>query len=370
MVKFSVVIPTYNERSTISEVIKGVEKVGVSHVIVVDDGSTDGTIETVKRLSGRYGNIILIERDKKLGIGSAIRDGMKAALQSKPKPEAIITMDADLSHDPHEIPRLIKVCNSKTLVVGSRYVKSGMIEGWSVHRRLISATANTLANLFLGLNVKDATSGFRCYGVEVAKAVVSKTKENFFSFQVEAILIARKMGFEVVEVPIRFIDRAAGRSKMSLSEILNYLRFMLRVFISGGEITRLLKFLIVGFSGIGVNEFMLWLLTELFGVHYMLSAAIGAEVAIVNNFCWNEVWTFKDRAIIRPFERFKRFLKFNVSRTAGILIALGVLTLLTEVFGIHYLISNLFAILVAFIWNYLLSVSWIWRPGRIASQGL
>ena len=120
----------------------------------------------------------------------------------------------------------------------------------------------------------------------------------------------------------------------------------------------------VGLSGVGVNELILWLFTELLGLHYVLSAALGAEVAIINNFCWNEVWTFRDRATVGRFERFRRFLKFNLSRVAGILIALGVLTLLTEVFGVHYLVSNLFAILIAFIWNYLLSVGWVWRPKR------
>jgi len=361
MVKFSVVIPTYNEGPTIAEVIKGVEKVGVSQVIVVDDGSTDGTVGRVEELSERYGNIVLVERGRKLGIGSAIRDGIRKALETEPTLDAVVTMDADLSHDPHEIPKLVEACDPKTLVVGSRYVGGGIIEGWGVHRKLISATANALANLALGLDVRDATSGFRCYGVEVARAVLSEAGEAGFSFQVETVLRARRMGFRVVEVPIRFVNRVAGRSKLGLGEITGFLRFILRTFFKEGESTRVLKFLLVGLSGMGMNELVLWLFTELLGLHYVLSAALGAEVAIINNFCWNEVWTFRDRAVKGRFERFRRFLKFNLSRVAGILIALGVLTLLTEVFGIHYLVSNIFAILVGFVWNYLLSVSWVWK---------
>ncbi|RLG86533.1 MAG: hypothetical protein DRO18_04290 [Thermoprotei archaeon] len=360
LTRFCVVIPTYNEASTIAKVIRGVEEAGASWVVIVDDGSRDGTIEIVKDLMKEYGNIVRVERGRKLGIGSALREGMAKALTLEPKPDAIVTMDADLSHNPSEVPKLVEACRPDVIVIGSRYVKGGAISEWGLHRRLVSSMANGIARSILGVTVRDATSGFRCYGREVAEKLVNEELDSGFFFQVEALFKAMKMGFKAVEVPVTFVGRTGGKSKLGFGEILGFLRGVWRTFLWGGEVFRIGKFCVVGLSGAGVNELVLWALANVLGINYIVSAAVSAEAAIVNNFVWNDLWTFGDRAGGGLRERVRRFARFNLSRVAGIGIGLAVLILFTEVFGIHYLISNVFAVVATFIWNYLTSMGWVW----------
>ncbi len=360
MPRFYVVIPTYNEADTIVEVIEGVEEAGASGVVVVDDGSTDGTVEAVKELMRKYGNIVLVERGKKLGIGSALKNGIAKALSLEPKPDAIVTMDADLSHDPSEVSRLVKACRPDVIVIGSRYIRGGIISGWSLHRRVASSIANGIARSILGIRVRDATSGFRCYGREVAESLMNKQLDSGYFFQVETLFRALKMGFKAVEVPMTFARRAGGKSKLGLREVLGFLRGVWRMFLWGRETNRVGKFCIVGLSGAGLNELVLWALTDLAGMNYVVSAVVSAETAIVNNFIWNDLWTFRDRTTEGFKERVLRFVRFNLSRVGGMGVGLAVLVLLTEVFGVHYLLSNIFAAIATFMWNYLTSMGWVW----------
>ena len=231
MLRFCVVIPTYNEADTIAEVVRGVEDAGAGLVVVVDDGSTDGTVQVVERLAEKYSNVVLVERGRKLGIGSAIKDGMRRALQNDPELRALVTMDADMSHDPSEVPKLVEPCEEDAVVVGSRYVEGGVIEGWGVHRRLVSKTANLIARSILGVAVRDATSGFRCYGRMVAEALLRVSRESGFVFQVEALYKAQRMGYRLIEVPITFIARRVGKSKLDLGEIFEFLGAVRRMLL-------------------------------------------------------------------------------------------------------------------------------------------
>ena len=193
-------------------------------VIFIDDSSSDGTIETIRELSEKYSNLKLLVRSRKMGLGSAYKDGFKAS-----SGEVIVEMDADLSHNPKELPKLFKALNHADVAVGSRYIRGGKTIWWKWYRRLISRGASLLANLFLGLGVRDATSGFRAYRRKAFEGIASKSSLNGFEFQVEALHIAKKLKLKIVEVPITFIDRTRGKSKLGLNDIINFAKSILKM---------------------------------------------------------------------------------------------------------------------------------------------
>ena len=220
-----VVIPTYNEVGSIGELVVsllGLDGLSV-RVVVVDDGSDDGTLEVLGELMGRYGEIVLVERGEKLGLGSALLEGFRTALGLIPKPEFIVTMDGDLSHDPRELPSLVGSCGVGGVVIGSRYVEGGAVEGWGLHRRVVSRVANFLARRFVGLTVRDCTSGFRCYHSDVVRGVIDDLGCLGYDVQIDVLFETIHKGFAVMEVPIRFSDRRVGKSKLSVFEVWSFL---------------------------------------------------------------------------------------------------------------------------------------------------
>ena len=363
MPRVSVVIPTINESGTIEELIEALQEHRETYdlsIIIVDDGSIDGTIEAIQQLNRRHGNITLIERGRKLGFGTAITDGLNAALTQNPRPDLIATMDADLSHDPRELPQLIQQCTKSTLVIGSRYTTGGEIHGWGFYRKTVSWGANLLARVFANIPVKDCTSGYRCYGVDLVQAVLPGVESSGYDIQIEILAEAARHGFEIKETPITFQDRTTGESKLKSGQMWEFTKRIYTLFRKSEERNRVIKFSIVGLSGAFITEGLLWLFTDFFGIYYVLSAVLSTEIAIINNFIWNEVWTFKDRAHGALSDSLSRFVKFNLSRILGMMFSVALLLLLTEVFGIYYLISNLSAVIIVFVINYLFSGAYIW----------
>ncbi len=232
--EISVILPTYNEKENLEKLLPILLKNSNVEVVVVDDSSTDGTPNVVKRFMRKYDNVKLIERPAKLGLGSAYRDGFRATLGKK-----IVTMDADLSHDPKYIAEFSKVIDDMNvdIVIGSRYVSGGRIVGWKPHRKIISWGANFLAKTILGLNVRDATSGYRMYRRDVFAKIASHSTMNGYEFQIEALFLAKKFGFKIHEYPIIFTDRRTGRSKLTLGEILRFLKAIFKLrFFSGATL--------------------------------------------------------------------------------------------------------------------------------------
>ncbi|RLI90492.1 MAG: polyprenol monophosphomannose synthase, partial [Candidatus Altiarchaeales archaeon] len=229
--KVSVVIPTYNERENIKDLIHEIsdvfEKNGIDgNLIVIDDSSPDGTAREVENLRERY-PIVLIKRGQKLGIGSAYVTGFKKAIDLNS--DIIFEMDADFSHDPEYIPEFVKSLNNYDLVLGSRYIKGGEIENWSLWRKMMSKGANILARILLGLKVNDITTGYRAYRKETLQGIdLDKIKSNGYEFQAEILFRVVERGFGVKEIPIVFVDRRAGRSKLSKIEIINFFIFCIR----------------------------------------------------------------------------------------------------------------------------------------------
>jgi len=187
------------------------------HVLIVDDGSPDGTADIVKSLQKVYaGQLHILERKGKLGLGTAYIAGFKWALNRTY--EFIFEMDCDFSHNPDDLLRLYAACKEGgDMAVGSRYVKGGGVENWPWHRLLISSGAGIYVNMILGLGVKDATAGFVCYTRRVLEQInLDGIQFIGYAFQIEMKYNAKRLGFRIVEVPIRFADRQFGTSKMSM----------------------------------------------------------------------------------------------------------------------------------------------------------
>lgn len=210
-----VIIPTYNEADNISRMIPAVlrQDPGVD-VLVVDDASPDGTARKVKELMQKEPRVHLIERNAKLGLGSAYVEGFRFALKHSYK--YIFEMDADFSHDPNDIPRFLETIQECDVVLGSRYVNGVRILNWPIRRLMLSYSANVYSRVVTGLKLHDATGGYKCYRREVLEAIdLAGIKSNGYAFQIETSFKAWKRGFRIAEIPIVFLEREAGNSKMS-----------------------------------------------------------------------------------------------------------------------------------------------------------
>ncbi len=215
--KKMVVIPTYNEKENIKDIILAVFAQPLNaHILIVDDGSPDGTGAIVKELQKEYGDALhLIERSGKLGLGTAYIAGFKYALGLGY--DYIFEMDADFSHKPEDLNRLYDAClNGADLAVGSRYVKGGGVKNWPMDRLILSYGASIYVRLVTWMWVKDPTGGFICYTKKVLESMdFAKIKFSGYAFQIEMKYYAHKLGFKIKEVPIIFADREKGNSKMN-----------------------------------------------------------------------------------------------------------------------------------------------------------
>lgn len=226
----AVVIPTYDEAGNIARLLEGIRALpGDVHAIVVDDNSPDGTGDVVARIAAADPGVHLLRRPAKLGLGTAHLAGFRAAWDAGFDP--VLTMDADFSHDPARIPDLVARSADADLVIGSRYVEGGGTRDCPLGRRLLSRTANAVARAALGLAAADCTAGFRCYRRAVLEVLLATPiVANGYSFLVEVLVRVQGHGFRVKEVPILFVDRRFGTSKISKSEILRAAATVWRLF--------------------------------------------------------------------------------------------------------------------------------------------
>lgn len=214
-----VIIPTYNEKENIEKIIRAVSSLEKQfHILVIDDGSPDGTADIVKGLaSGEFANrLFIVERKGKLGLGTAYIAGFKWALEREYK--YIFEMDADFSHDPNDLPRLYAACHDEgyDLAVGSRYVSGVNVVNWPIGRVLMSYFASKYVRFITGFNVNDTTAGFVCYSRKVLETIeLDKIKFKGYAFQIEMKYTAHKIGFKIKEVPVIFVNRREGTSKMN-----------------------------------------------------------------------------------------------------------------------------------------------------------
>jgi dolichol-phosphate mannosyltransferase len=226
----AVVLPTYCEADNIERLIRLLQKLKLNLLITVaDDSSPDGTAEIVQKLQEEYDNLLLFVRPRKLGLGTAITDAFRTLLSLEKPPDYIVTMDADFSHNPKDIPKLMSAAEEGAgLVIGSRYCKGGRIVGWHSVRLLISRVANFIASTITGKRIHDCTSGFRCYSKECVEAVLPNLHSQTYEIQIETVKHARIQGFPVKETPITFVNRKRGKSKLTKAEFQCFLSYVVK----------------------------------------------------------------------------------------------------------------------------------------------
>lgn len=213
--KTIVIIPTYNELNNIQKLVPQLlDLYSTLHILIVDDNSPDGTADLVNQLSKDNERVKLIKRAGKMGLGTAYVAGFKYALENNY--DAVIQMDADFSHDPNEIRNFLELIPIYDLIIGSRYIYGVRVINWPIRRLLLSYFANLYTRIITGLPVKDGTGGFKCIRREVLQSIdLDKIHSNGYSFQIEINFIAWKKKFKITEMPIVFVDRVKGTSKMS-----------------------------------------------------------------------------------------------------------------------------------------------------------
>jgi dolichol-phosphate mannosyltransferase len=223
-------LPTYNEAENIENLIREIEQLKLDlMIIVIDDSSPDGTAEIARKLNEEYGTVHVVSRREKLGLGTAITTGFEYLLTLEKVPDYIVAMDADYSHDPKDIPRLIHTAQKGCdLVIGSRYIREGKVNGSSLNRRIISRLANVVAAIVIGARFHDFTSGFRCYSKRYVRDVLPSLHSQTYEIQIETIKQARLNGFKIKEIAITFVNRKLGKSKLTNTEIQGFLSYVLR----------------------------------------------------------------------------------------------------------------------------------------------
>jgi dolichol-phosphate mannosyltransferase len=227
----AIILPTYCEAENIGDIIRAIENLNLNSIIlVVDDSSPDETKNIIKKLREKYKNILLLKRPHKMGLGTAITDGLRFLLSLPKPPKYIVTMDADYSHNPQDIPRLLKLAEKGCdLVIGSRYCQEGQVKGWILTRLLISKVANKITGKIINLQLSDFTSGFRCYSKGYLTKALPKLHSETYEIQIETLRQAKLQNSKIGEIPVVFENRKKGKSKLSLTEIAAFSKYLLRV---------------------------------------------------------------------------------------------------------------------------------------------
>ena len=346
----SIVIPTYNEHENIREIITALVSIFEEHsikaeIIVVDDNSPDGTASAVEKIAKDNPSVRLVRRKGKQGLSSAVLDGWKQA-----QGEILGVIDADLSHPVSKIAAMLKKIEHSDIVIGSRYIKGGKIKGWSIFRKIISKGATIIARTFT--DVKDPMSGFFL----IRKQAIDLDKINPKGFKILLEILVKSRSKDIYEIPITFNDRVKGKSKISHLEILWFLTNIINYLMIRKDISKqFLTFASIGFIGTLLNFMILYTLTEYGGIWYMFSAIFAFIAAMVHNFIFNKIFTFKEQLTRKIHLRFFRFASVSISALA---INLAILYTLTEYVGLFYMLSQAVAIGTALVINFLGNKVW------------
>lgn len=362
--KTVVIIPTYNERDNISRLVPALfeqfeRMTHDMHVLVVDDESPDGTADAVRTLQAGYPNLHLIS-GRKAGLGAAYIRGMKHALDALGA-ECVFEMDADFSHKPEDIPRLMaNIDHGADFVIGSRYVPGGTIpREWGAMRRANSLFGNLVARHLAGIyRVRDCTAGFRAIRASVLRDIdLDGLRVQGYAFQVALLHAAVTDGARVVEVPVDFVDRESGESKLGLRDIVEFIVNAWWIRFQASK--TFIKFAVVGATGVAVNLGAFSLLLAA-GLNKYVASPLAIEASIITNFLLNNVWTFRhretaDRVAIRG-------LKFNAVSMVALVVSYGTFVVLSFLFplGSPHL-HQLIGIVPATFVNYFLNSYWTFR---------
>jgi dolichol-phosphate mannosyltransferase len=364
----TVIIPTFNEEDNIAGIIKAVDSVFSvnkirGEILVVDDESRDETINIVQCLTQRYNNLKIIVRHTDHGLSQSVLEGFKKA-----NSDIFLVIDADFSHPPALIPLFYEeIKKGADIVIGSRYTRGGEIKQWPLRRRVLSLGATGLGRMLFFM-ITDPVSGF----FALKREVIFGARLHPRGYKILTEVLGKGQWKSVFEIPYTFTNRLNGDSKLTFFIISEYIKQILSITKYSvtlrnnqvwNEWKKMAKFGFVGLSGVLVNIGFLYLFTEYMGFYYIIASVIAIELSILNNFLFNDYLTFKLRDEVDSFayNRFKRFFSFQCISFVGVIINIGILYILTETFGIYYLVSNLIGILIVFLWNYLINSQVTWK---------
>ncbi len=369
--KTVIIIPTYNEKDNIGRLIEALQRQfsRIRHpmrILVVDDNSPDCTARVVRDSQRRYDNVHLIE-GQKAGLGAAYIRGMRHALEQLGA-DAVFEMDADFSHDPADVPRLLnELDQGADFVIGSRYVPGGSIpREWGWIRRMNSRYGNLAARYVAGIyRVRDCTAGFRAIRASLLRQIsLQRLGVQGYAFQVALLYEAAAREAKIVEIPVRFVDRTAGASKLRLSDIVE---FVVNVWwLRFRSSTTFIKFLIVGGSGVAVNLAGFTVLLSM-GVNKYLASPIAIELSVISNFLLNNWWTFGGRRTKDTLQL--KGLKFNVVSLVALLVSYTTFVVATILLSnAPPQVQQLIGIVPATLVNYFMNSYWTFkhldeRPG-------
>jgi len=367
--QISIILPTYNESQNIVNILKlireNIPKGIYTETIVVDDNSPDGTgkivedyILGIKKIAEN--TIDIIHRKAKNGLSSAILNGIQNA-----KGDTIVIMDSDLSHPPQIIPKMIEAFKQYQcdLVVASRYITGGNIQGWTTKRKIMSKIATVIAKKGLGVKTKDPMSGFFAFKKNIIKGL------NFDALGYKFLLeiLVKSKDINVKEIPYTFENRKFGSSKLDSSIVINYFKSVWKLYKNGKIktadekrnsirfLSKAARFFTVGTSGFVVNYVISMLFTSsLTEMWYLHANILGIIVSMSTNFLLNKVWTFEDKDFSRK-KTFSQFGKFSMFSSLGALVQLGIVFLLVDSYDIVYPLALISAIGVAAFSNFILN---------------
>ncbi|MFK0733529.1 MAG: glycosyltransferase [Gloeotrichia echinulata HAB0833] len=378
---FSLIIPTYKESANIDKIVRILTQVldeyipGDYELIVVDDDSPDRTWEVAQWLIPEYPQLKVMRRQQERGLSSAVIRGWQAA-----RGEVLGVIDGDLQHPPHVLLQLLgAIKDGADLSVASRHVAGGGVSSWSFVRRFLSRGAQLLGLVILPRvlgRVSDPMSGY----FMVRRSAIAGAKLNPVGYKILLEVIGRGNVGDIAEVGYVFSERKEGESKVTWKQYFEYIYHLVRLRLSTGRVGRLsrkmsfpvgrfIRFGLVGLSGVFVDMAVLYLLSDptTLALPLTRSKIIAGEIAIVNNFLWNDAWTFADVAMQQQqwTQRLKRFLKFNMICLAGLILNLLVLNLVFNFIIPNRYIANLIAIAIATIWNFWLNHKLSWRVTQV-----
>jgi len=371
----SIIIPTYNESENIIKVLKSIDEHIpediATEALIVDDNSPDGTGKIVENYINGTRNkpgytIEVIHRKTKSGLSSAILDGIQHSTG-----ETVVIMDSDFSHPPKIIPQLVEeITTSKCdIVIASRFVPGGAINGWSTKRKLISKTAKGIAKAGLGVNESDPMSGFFAF----KRKILDGIKFDAIGYKMLLEILVKTKGAKVKEIPYTFTDRTRGSSKLDSSTMLDYIKSVWRLYRYGHTakvsdtrtsihfISKAGRFYTVGASGLLVNYIVSLLFADvIIDFWYIHATIIGIIVSMSSNFILNKMWTFEDRNFEakKTLAQYGKFVGFS---SLGALIQLGMVYILVDNYQFVYSLALILAVIIAASSNFVLNKKWTFK---------
>ena len=365
---FSLIIPTYNECQNIKKIVEKLSQLldgsmaGDYEMIVVDDDSPDRTWEVALSLTPDYPQLRVMRREHERGLSTAVIRGWQVA-----RGEVLGVIDADLQHPPETLLNLLaEIKRGADLATASRHVAEGGVSDWSMIRRFLSRGAQTLGLVILpGVvgRVSDPMSGY----FMVRRSCIAGKMLNPAGYKILIEVLGRGDIRWIGEVGYVFQERQEGESKVTWKQYIEYLRHLLRLRFARWPMGKFLRFGLVGFSGVFVNMAALYVLRNFCNLELTRSLILAAELAIINNFLWNDLWTFGEisRRQRGHRQRLKRLLKFNTICLMGLILNVLLVNVMFNIFGMNEYLANLIAIVAVTLWNFWINMKLSWRVTEV-----